>query len=317
MNFGLHLPASTSGVSSTELMRFALRAEELGYYCITVADHVIVPRNISVPYPYTVDGKYPGAGYHLETLTTIAFLAGATQRIRFVTSVMIAPYRNPVITAKMLATLDVLSQGRIIAGLGVGWMKEEFENLKAPTFEERGQVTDETIKVFRELWTQENPSFSGKYCSFSDIVFLPKPVQQPAIPIWIGGHSKHAIRRAAELGDGWHPIGGVPTIPLEPEDVKRAVETLAGHARAAGRNPREIHVALKGSLFDREKQIVPGRRRRFIGDAEEIALDIRAYEAAGVNTLIFDVRRPSVAETLERMEWLAKNVIGKIAGELP
>jgi probable F420-dependent oxidoreductase len=207
MNFGLHLPASTSGVSSTELMRFALRAEELGYYCITVADHVIVPRNISVPYPYTVDGKYPGAGYHLETLTTIAFLAGATQRIRFVTSVMIAPYRNPVITAKMLATLDVLSQGRIIAGLGVGWMKEEFENLKAPTFEERGQVTDETIKVFRELWTQENPSFSGKYCSFSDIVFLPKPVQQPTIPIWIGGHSKRAIRRAASSA-----TAGIPSV---------------------------------------------------------------------------------------------------------
>jgi probable F420-dependent oxidoreductase len=316
MNFGLHLPASTAGVSSTELMRFARRAEELGYYCITVADHVVVPRNISIPYPYTVDGKYPGAGYHLETLTTIAFLAGATQRIRFVTSVMIAPYRNPVITAKMLATLDVLSQGRIIAGLGVGWMKEEFENLKAPAFEERGRVTDETIKAFRELWTRENPSFSGKYCSFSEIVFLPKPVQQPTIPIWVGGHSNRAIRRAAELGDGWHPIGGVPTIPLEPEDVKRAVETLAGHARAAGRNAQEIHVALKGSLFDREKQIVPGRRRRFIGDAEEIASDIRAYDAAGVNTLIFDVRRPSVAETLERMEWLAKNVIGKIAGEL-
>jgi probable F420-dependent oxidoreductase len=229
---------------------------------------------------------------------------------------MIAPYRNPVITAKMLATLDVLSQGRIIAGLGVGWMKEEFENLKAPPFEERGRVTDEYIRAFRELWTKDHPSFSGKYCSFSDLVFLPKPLQQPTIPIWIGGHSDRALRRAAQLGDGWHPIGGVPTIPLEPDDLKRAVDTLAAYARAAGRDPREIHVALKGSLFDREKQITPGRRRRFIGSAEEIASDICSYDSAGANTLIFDVRRPNIAQTLDRMEWLAKDVIGKIAGAL-
>src|SRR5918999_678073 len=151
MQFGLHLPASTAGVTSEELVRFARRAEELGFYCITVADHVIVPRCISIPYPYTVDGKYPGAGYHLETLTTMSFLAGATERIRFITSVMIAPYRNPIITAKMLSSLDVLSQGRVIVGLGVGWMKEEFDNLQAPPFNDRGRVTDEYIRVFREL----------------------------------------------------------------------------------------------------------------------------------------------------------------------
>src|SRR5574342_717198 len=257
MNFGLHLPASRSGVTSGDLIRFVQRAESLGFYCITVADHVIIPKNISVAYPYTIDGKYPGTGYHLETLTTMSFLAGATKRIRFVTSVMIAPYRNPVITAKMLASLDVLSGGRVIVGLGVGWMKEEFENLNAPPFAERGKVTDEYIQAFRELWRSDNPSFHGQYCNFSDIVFVPKPVQKPAIPIWIGGHSRQAIRRAARLGDGWHPIGGVPTIPLEPEDMARDLETLAAYAEKAGRNPKEIRVALKGSLFDREKQAKP------------------------------------------------------------
>jgi probable F420-dependent oxidoreductase len=311
MQFGLHLPASSAGVSADDLIRFARTAEQLGFYCITVADHVVVPKHISIPYPYTVDGKYPGTGYHLETLTTIGFLAGATQRIRFVTSVMIAPYRNPIITAKMLASIDVLSGGRVIAGLGVGWMKEEFDNLQAPGFAERGKVTDEYIQAFRELWTKENPSFHGKHCRFSDIVFLPKPVQQPAIPIWIGGHSKQAIRRAARLGDGWHPIGGVPTIPLEPEDMKRDVALLAEMAQAAGRDPKHIHVALKGSLFDREKKI-EGRRRRFMGTAAEIASDIRAYREAGVGTLIFDVRRSTIAETLERMEWMAKEVIATV-----
>jgi probable F420-dependent oxidoreductase len=311
MDFGLHLPASSANVKPEDLVRFAQQAEALGFYCLTVADHVIVPKSISIPYPYTVDGKYPGTGYHLETLTTMSFLAGATQRIRFATSVMIAPYRNPIITAKMLASLDVLSNGRVIVGLGVGWMKEEFDNLGTPAFAERGRVTDEYIRAFRELWTSDNPTFNGKFCNFSNIVFSPKPVQKPTIPIWIGGHSKQAIRRAARLGDGWHPIGGVPTIPLEPEDVRKDLAILTEFARAAGRDPKPIRVALKGSLFDKEKKI-EGRRRRFMGDAEEIASDIRDYRAAGVDTMIFDVRRPSSAETLERMEWMAKEVIAKV-----
>ena len=311
MDFGLHLPASTATVKSEELVRFAQQAEALEFYCLTVADHVIVPRDISVPYPYTVDGKYPGTGYHLETLVTMGFLAGATKRIRFATSVMIAPYRNPIVTAKMLASLDVLSNGRVIVGLGVGWMKEEFENLQAPAYEERGRVTDEYIRAFRELWTSDNPTFTGKHCNFSNIVFLPKPVQKAGIPIWIGGHSKQAIRRAGQLGDGWHPIGGVPTIPLEPEDVRKDMAMLAEYARKAGRDPKTIRVALKGSLFDKEKKI-DGRRRRFMGSAEEIAGDIRDYRTAGVDTMIFDVRRPSINETLDRMEWMAKEVFPKV-----
>jgi probable F420-dependent oxidoreductase len=311
MDFGLHLPASSANVKAEDLVRFAQQAEALGFYCLTVADHVIVPRDISVPYPYTIDGKYPGTGYHLETLTTMGFLAGATKRIRFATSVMIAPYRNPIITAKMLSSLDVLSNGRVIVGLGVGWMKEEFENLQAPPYQDRGKVTDEYIKAFRELWTSDNPSFHGKYCNFSNVVFLPKPVQKPTIPIWIGGHSKQALRRAGQLGDGWHPIGGVPTIPLEPNDVKKDIETLAEHARQAGRDPKTIRVALKGSLFDKEKKI-EGRRRRFMGSAEEIASDIRDYRAAGVDTMLFDVRRPSAMETLERMDWMTKDVFTRV-----
>jgi probable F420-dependent oxidoreductase len=312
LEYGLHLPASTAAVKPEELVRFAQRAEALGFYCITIADHVIVPTHISVPYPYTVDGKYPGTGYHLETLTTMSFLAGATDRIRFITSVMILPYRNPIVTAKMLASLDVLSGGRVIVGAGVGWMKEEFETIRTEAYEERGKVTDEYIAAFRELWTSDKPSFNGKYCSFSDIIFLPKPVQKPTIPIWIGGHSKHAIRRAARLGDGWHPIGGVPTIPLEPEGIKKDLEMLVDYALKAGRDPKQIRIALKGSLFDREKQITPGKRRRFIGAAEEIASDIRDYRTAGVDTMIFDVRQPSFSATMERLEWMAKEVFPQV-----
>ncbi len=312
MDFGLHVPASSPTVKAEDLVRFAQQAEALGFYCLTLADHIVVPKDISVPYPYTVDGKYPGTGYHLETLMTMGFLAGSTKRIRFVTSVMILPYRNPIVTAKMLASLDVLSGGRVIVGAGVGWMKEEFETIRTEPFEERGKVTDEYIAAFRELWTSDNPSFSGKYCSFSNILFLPKPLQKPTIPIWIGGHSKQAIRRAARLGDGWHPIGGVPTIPLEPEDIARDMSMLREYAEKAGRDPKNIRVALKGSLFDREKQITPGKRRRFIGSAEEVASDIRDYRAVGVDTMIFDVRQPTTSETLERMEWMAKEVFPQV-----
>lgn len=311
MQFGLHLPASSATVKADELVRFAQQAETLGFYCLTVADHVIVPTNISVPYPYTVDGKYPGTGYHLETLMTMGFLAGATQRIRFVTSVMILPYRSPIVTAKMLASLDVLSNGRVIVGAGVGWMKEEFENLQAPEYTERGRVTDEYIQAFRELWSAERPTFKGKFVKFSDLIFLPKPVQKPGIPIWIGGHSKVALKRAGRLGDGWHPIGGVPTIPLEPEDVKNDWQVMAEAAQQAGRDPKSIRVALKGSLFDKELKIAD-RRRRFMGGADDIAGDIVAYRDAGVDTMIFDVRQPSSAATLERMEWMARDVLTKV-----
>lgn len=312
MDFGLHLPASSATVTADELVRFAQQAEALGFYCLTVADHVIVPTHISVPYPYTVDGKYPGTGYHLETLMTMGFLAGATKRIRFINSVMILPYRNPVVTAKMLASLDVLSGGRVIVGAGVGWMKEEFDNLQAPEYAQRGRVTDEYIRAFRELWSSERPTFKGKFVNFSNLIFLPKPVQKPGIPIWIGGHSKAALKRAGQLGDGWHPIGGVPTIPLEPEDVRNDWQTMAEFARQAGRDPKAIRVALKGSLFDKELKIAD-RRRRFMGNAADIAGDICAYRDAGVDTMIFDVRQASSAATLERMEWMAKEVLTLVA----
>src|SRR3989304_4390958 len=144
---------------------------------------------------------------YLEPLTLMSYRAAATKKIRLGTSVLIVPYRNPLVAAKMLATLDVLSGGRIILGAGVGWLPEGVAALGAPPFGERGRVTDEYIRLMRECWTKDRIDFQGAYYRVSDIVFLPKPVQKPAIPIWIGGHTEGALRRAGELGDGWHPIG--------------------------------------------------------------------------------------------------------------
>jgi len=315
MDYGLHLAVSDPAVRPEDLIRFAQRAEQLGFSCLTVADHIVIPKKIVSPYPYTVDGHFPGRGHHLEQVTALAFIAGATERIRLVTSVMIAPYRHPVVVAKMLSTLDFLSRGRVILGLGAGWMREEFQLVGAPRFEDRGRVTDEYIRAFKELWTKENPSFAGAYCNFSELTFSPKPTQKPHIPIWIGGHSDRALRRAAELGDGWHPIGGVPTVPLEPEDLETRLEKLAGYARAAGRNPKEIRVAFKASLFDRGIEARAGRRRRFIGNAEEIAADVRDYQRAGVDCLILDVRSSDPAQSLEQLDWLAGEVLPRVKDE--
>jgi len=312
VEYGFHLAVSGPSARPEHLINFARRGEELGFFCVAVADHIVIPGKIVSRYPYTASGEYPGAGDPLEQLTALSFIAGVTRHIRLVASVMVTPYRNPVIVAKILSSLDVLSQGRVILGLGTGWMREEFDALGLNSFSDRGAVTDEYVRVFKELWTSENPTFEGKYCRFSNLTFLPKPFQKPHIPIWIGGHSRRAIRRAAELGDGWHPIGAIPSVPLEPADLKKSRELLFRYAEAAGRDPAQIKVAFKASFFDPRSEVFPGRRRRFTGNAEQVAADIRAYGEAGASCLILDVRGDSPVQTLERMEWVAKEVVPRV-----
>ena len=221
MEFGFYLPNNGPTSQPDDLAEIARHGDRLGYHSMVVGDHVLVPKQIDSPYPYTVSGEFPGgeAGEYLEQLTLLTFLAGITQKIRLVPSVMIVPYRNPLLAAKILATLDVLSKGRLTLGVGVGWMEEEFQALDAPPFSQRGEVTNEYLQIFKELWTSDNPSFDGEHYQFSGINFLPKPVQKPHPPIWVGGQSRRAIRRAAQLGNGWHPVGAIPAAPLEPEDL--------------------------------------------------------------------------------------------------
>ena len=313
MEYGFYLPNNGLCATPEGLVAIARKGEELGYHSMVVGDHVIVPRQIASPYPYTVSGEFPGGttGEYLEQLTLLTFLAGATERIRLVPSVMILPHRNPVLAAKVLATMDVLSRGRLTVGVGVGWMEEEFQALQLPPFAERGAVSDEYIRAFVELWTSDNPTFEGKYCSFSDITFLPKPVQVPYPPIWVGGQTRRAIRRAAELGDGWHPVGATPAAPLEPEEMAQDLALLARYAQRAGRDPSAIEVSMKAPLYDGARP-AEGGRRRFTGQAEEIASDIRVYGDLGVGHVIFDARGSTLDQSLERLEWIARDVLPKV-----
>ena len=187
MKFGFYLPTHGPTAHPSALKQIARRGDELGYSYMVAGDHIIAPKQVQSSYPYSVGGQVPwGAeGDHLEQLTALAFLAAVTERIRIVPSVMIVPHRNPLVAAKMLATMDVLSEGRLTVGVGVGWMQEEFEALDTPPFNRRGAVTDEYLRIFKELWTSDAPAYDGEFYSFADIDFSPKPVQSPHPPIWV------------------------------------------------------------------------------------------------------------------------------------
>ena len=313
MEFGFYLPNSGEGSQPDALASIARLGDRLGFYCMVAPDHILMPRQVDSVYPYSVTGSIlaggnSGAGEWPEQITTLAYLAGVTENIRLVTSVMIVPYRNPLLCAKMLATLDMLSKGRLIVGAGVGWMEEEFQLLEAPPFNERGAVTDEYLRTFIELWTADNPSFEGKHVRFSDIIFLPKPAQTPHPPIWIGGQSRAALRRAARLGNAWHPVGAIPAAPLEPEELAENLAYMHRHAERAGRDPSEIQVSMKAPLYDAASD-TGGSRRRFSGPPGAVLQDIHAYAEVGVTHLIFDFRSPHHAETEERMSRFAEEVM--------
>src|SRR6266403_4702193 len=250
MRYGFYLPTRGQTATPEALETLVKRGENLGFASVMIADHLVFPVTIKSRYPYTVSGDFPGKGDVLDQLSLMAFVAAKTTRLRLVTSVMIVPYRNPVLTAKALATIDVLSKGRVTLGVGVGWMREEFEALGAPEFERRGAVTDEYIRIFKTLWTQSPASFSGEFYRFDAIKCLPQPVQKPHPPIWIGGHSRAALRRAARHGDGWHPVGANPAAMLAPPEFKTLLDELRRLTEAEGRDFSALTISYKAPLYD-------------------------------------------------------------------
>ena len=312
MEYGFYLPSGGPAAQPDALASIAKQGDKLGFFCMVMPDHVVQPRSVESQYPYSLTGDLHKAHdaaveERLEQVTTLAFLAGITEHIKLVTSVMIIPYRNPILTAKMLSTLDMLSKGRLILGAGVGWMEEEFELLNAEPFAERGAVTNEYLRAFIELWTSDNPTFEGKYVNFSDITFLPKPVQKPYPPIWIGGGSRPAIRRAAQIGDCWHPVGAIPAAPLEPEELSEKLVLLRQDAEKVGRDPATIQVSVKAPLYDSND--TSGPRRRFTGSPDEVRQDVQTYSDIGVTHLIFDFRVESANETNDRMAKFSEEVM--------
>jgi probable F420-dependent oxidoreductase len=305
MRYGFYLPTRGRSAEPDALEALVQRGERLGFHSTVIADHIVFPVQIASKYPYTVTGAFPGGGDTLEQLTLMAFVAAKTSRLRLITSVMILPHRNPVLTAKMLATIDVLSAGRLVVGVGVGWLREEFAALGAADFDRRGAVSDEYIRIFKTLWTQNPASFAGEFYRFETLKCLPQPVQKPHPPIWVGGHSRAALRRAARHGDGWHPVGANPAAMLVPAEFRALRDELFRLAEAERRDPRTLTLSYKAPLYDTG---LPsgGVRRPFSGTGDQVLEDIATYAGLGVSELIFDFRSEEPKDSLERMERFAE-----------
>src|SRR5437867_9084259 len=243
MEFGVSLPSRGPLAKPDIVLKIAAKAEALRYASLFVSDHIVLPVSAARSvYPYSPTGQLPGGANqdYLEPLSLLDYLAQANTKERPRTSVLVVPYPNPLTTAKMLATIDVLSRGRVILGAGVGWLREEFEAVAAPPFEERGAVTDEYVKLMRAVWTTDPVTFEGKYCTVRDIHVLPKPAQRRGIPVWIGGHSGGAARRAGAIGDGWHPIAVRPPAMLAPGEDATKVKPIHPAPRPGRPRPKAI-----------------------------------------------------------------------------
>ena len=236
MKFGVWIPNCRHLATADIIRTTAVRAEQLGYDSVWVSDHVIVP-----------DANVANFGAAIfDPLVTLAVAAGATSRVKLGTTVLIVPYRNAIVTAKMVASLDALSAGRVILGIGAGWVAAESAMLGVP-FAERGAMTDEHLRAMQELWTSAEPAFEGTYTRFGALKFEPKPVQQP-LPIWVGGHSRAALRRTVAFGAAWHPIN------RPPDEIRAGRAELGRLAHAAGRATTPT-ITLRNDV----RVIVPGQ----------------------------------------------------------
>lgn len=309
MDFGFSIPTRGPLADTATILALAQRGEALGFRHIAISDHIVIPRAIDSPYPYADNRRMAGGdtGKWFEQLSLMAFLAGATSRIRMLSSVMVVPHRPPVLTAKMLASIDVLSSGRVTVGCGAGWMAEEFAAIGAPPFKERGKVTDEYLTIFKTLWTQDEPRFDGAYARFADITFLPKPVQRPHPPLWIGGESPAAFRRVVRFGDAWYPIGNNPEFPLNSVARYRAArERLEAAAGQTGRDPATIHRAYMAIWpYEQAIKLDGGGRQLFTGGEQAVRDDVQAMAALGVRHFLFNLQRITLNESIAAMERLA------------
>lgn len=243
MKFGIVFANAGPASRPEHATALAQIAEEAGFDSLWTVEHVVVPAGYESQYPYSNDGRMPG-GEDVpipDPLIWLAYVAASTTRIKLATGVVILPQRNPAILAKELATLDVLSGGRVLFGIGVGWLEEEFEALGVP-FAKRGARTDDYVAALRAFWTQDEPTHKGEFASFERAKSWPKPVQTGGVPIVVGGHTVHAARRAGRLGDGFFPANGAfEELPGLFDEMKKA-------AAEVGRDGDAIELTAGGAM---------------------------------------------------------------------
>jgi len=305
---GCTLPTSGAAADISALRGLAQAAEDLAFDSIWLSDHVVVPERIGSSYPYSPDGRFPTPPNqpYLEPLAALAYLAAATRRVRLGTHVLILPYRHPLVTAKMVATIDHLSGGRVDLGIGVGWMREEFEALGVPLYDRRGAASDEQLRILKTVWTAEIASFEGEFYRFERLGANPHPLQQPYPPIWVGGHTPAALRRTGRYGDGWLPIGARPPADLPPEAIAAGMATIRAEAERVGRDPQQVRVCFSTTVtFDPPAE---AGKRPFSGSPSEIAAEFDRYIDVGVDSFIVSFGRRQSADLEQCLQRFAEQV---------
>jgi len=294
MDWGVHLPHLGRGATRDGLMTFAQTADRLGLHSGWVSDHIAWPASVESIYPYSDDGSFPAPNDMpwLDPLATLLFVAGCTEQLRLGPTVLILGYRPPIQTAKLVATLDVVSEGRAILGVGVGWMREEFEVLDMP-FDHRGARADEQLEVFKVLFSSDKPSFAGTYYSFPEIRFEPKPVQDP-IPIWVGGASDPAFRRVVRFGDVFHAAFQ----PLE--ELEAAWQRIGEICDDSGRERSELGFSVRCYL-DPDARMDPAKGLQ--GSPDQMLDRIGRMHEIGVDHIVVDITAPGgVQGRIDTME---------------
>lgn len=305
IQFGFSLQGRGILADRDAITTLARRAEALRYDSIWVTDRLLIPVQSRSLYPYSPTGAFPLGPDEpwLESLTAITYLATITSRIAVGTSVLVIPYRNPVVAAKALATADYLSGGRVILGAGTGWWREEFEALGVP-FRDRTARTVEYLTIMKQIWTSPRVTFEGRFARIAASGGVqPHPVRRPHIPIWIGGHSEAALRRVVAVGDGWHPIGLRPPVGLQPPEMAARVRRVRDLAAAAGRDPAAITISFKAPL--KFAEAASQARTLLTGTPDQIVEDLRTYVDAGVEHFVFDFSVTTVADMLRDLERFA------------
>ena len=268
MKVGVIIPNFSAPADPATIVAVAQAAEELGFDSVWTTDHIMMPRGLDEPY-----------GHIYEALITLAYIAGVTKRVELGTSVIVLPPRNPVLIAKETASLDALSSGRLIFGIGAGWMEREFGFLGS-RFDDRGARFEEYLLAIREYWTAPDPSFDGQYVKFSDVNVSPRPARPGGPPIWIGGSSRPALRRAATLADGWHPVG----ISLDAfRDGMARVRELAKGRNVVGSLRTRVAV---GRTLPEARTAQGAVIQKIDGPAETVVERLRAYGEAGLEHLV-------------------------------
>ena len=305
MNIGVHVVNARPWATADSIVSLGTRAEALEFESLWVSDQVVIPSKLQPSFPYSTTRHYDIEANQnfFEALSVLTYLAGRTRRVLLGTSVLVLPYRQPL--AKQWATLDALSGGRTILGVGAGFMREQFEALGMDTFDRRGAATDEAIRLFRVAWAQgAEVSFTGDVYRFQPVWFLPKPARPGGPPIWVGGNGPRSIRRAAELGDGWH------TVRIGLDELRTGVATLHELLDRNGRSAADVVISGKFSLY------CPGTGPRgepheseLTGSAELIAARLRRYRDAGLQYLVLDpTQHGAPLEALEAIEFFAREV---------